>query len=201
MRRIKRLYLLAPLAVLVAAGTSCNGAGDGLPDCDYLVLAGLSSESSAQCPGIDVFADVQAMDPVNMCMTVEVERIATGPAGDPVPPPTAQDSFQPELYEVSYQNLLTGGTRPGVDVPAPFQFGLGVVPARVPAEFEFLGYPVLTLAQLGQPPLNGSVAGFYPAAGGGVPLRVFITVFGSPVTDSNQDCSGSFFYDITVTNG
>lgn len=185
----KTTPLALALALLVTPFLGCNGPGDDVADCDYLIFP-----STADSDEIDVIAIVDLEDAITGSFTVEVEFAAISGGAGGVEPPTVNDNFAFSHYIVTYRNLRTGGTVAGVDVPSPMQQSLFTFTQRVPASFNFDNFPVLREGALSEAPLNNSL--FF--AGGPVPFIATITFFGHPVTDPGKVCTGTMTYGFDV---
>ena len=189
MKKTLRLILAAALGVPACLLLSCSGSGLGdNNDCDYIINAGLADGGTAQ-----LSIDRQCLSFLSEDWDVEIFFAAPGVGADELPDPTARSNFEIAFYDVTYRNNLTGGTRPGIDVPQPIR-----VPVHSNVEVDSLvtltGWPILEPGQQLQAPLND--AAFYPP--GGVPFTAYITWWGWPVVDPEKACFQTITWEFTV---
>ena len=121
-------------------------------------------------------------------MTCAVDfRDGGGPGGTPA----AQ--FYVAYYDVTYHNNTTGGSTPGVDVPAPIRKTVAVVVDDGGSAIATNGR-ILEEGQKLSAPLNDD--SFYGV--GGTTLTATITWWGWPLSNPDAACYGVMYWNFTV---
>lgn len=174
---------LVSFALLV----SCTGGDNGFTnndDCDYIMAPGITTGQQ------QITTDRQCPSALALDLKVNID-FRSGSANQP--PANERSQFYVAFYDVTYRNDNTGGTIPGVDVPAPIRLPLATV-VDPGGTAEFTGWPILEAGQKLNAPLNDE--SYYGP--GGTPMTVTLTWWGWPVTNPDAICFGVMTWQITV---